>query len=77
MDWDAAGHTVTIEDNRGDLYLKGRKQGNGSSDGIMSNLIKASELKNILNDDGDNNLADTVMATMDNGCSGNPRILRS
>lgn len=58
VEWDDAGGTVIIEDNRGDQFLKGQNHQAGSSSGIKDNLIKAADLKDILDDDKDSDIAD-------------------
>jgi len=56
--WDDANKTVNIDFKQGDSYLKGQNNSSGTSTGTMSNFISASELKDILDDDKDNDLAD-------------------
>lgn len=53
VEWDDANSTVIINDSRGDMFLKGQ-----NSSGIMNNLIKAGDLRDILDDDRDSDLAD-------------------
>lgn len=56
--WDADRHIVAIEQGQGDRYLKGQLQDNDWPAGIMGNLVRAGELKDVLDDDKDDNLAD-------------------
>lgn len=56
--WDEENSTVFIDFQQGDSYLKGQNNPSGTSAGIMRNFISASELKDILDDDKDNDLAD-------------------
>lgn len=55
VDWDGENGAVVIRDG-GDLYLKGKNHSSGA--GIMMNLVRAAELKDILDDDRDGDLAD-------------------
>jgi len=57
VQWDDKNNAVLINQQQGDLYLKGQNVPGGSS-GIMNNLVKAAELKDILDEDGDGELAD-------------------
>ena len=54
--WDDEKRVVTIQSG-GDFYLKGKSNPN-SDLGIINNLIKASELRDLLDDDRDGELAD-------------------
>lgn len=56
--WDEKRSSVLINMVGGDRYLKGHNLSGGTDLGIMNNLIKASDLKDILDDDKDNDLAD-------------------
>ncbi len=58
VDWDEQGNTVIICQENGDHYLKGQNGAPSTNLGIANNLIKAEDLKNILDDDKDNDLAD-------------------
>jgi rhodanese-related sulfurtransferase len=55
--WDEENHSVCINQNQGDRYLKGQNISTTGM-GIKNNLIKAVELKDILDDDKDDDLAD-------------------
>lgn len=55
---DDKSYAVHICQDQGNLYLKGQKFSNATDLGINSNFIKAATLKNILDDDKDNDLAD-------------------
>lgn len=56
--WDDKNYSVRINQNQGDLYLKGQNISTGAGEGIKNNLIKAADLKDILDDDKDNDIAD-------------------
>lgn len=57
--WDAGNSTVVInQGSRADLYLKGQIDPLRVKDDIANNLIKNSDLKDILDDDKDNDLGD-------------------
>jgi len=56
--WDEKNYSVLINKDESDGYLKGQNFSSGTDSGIINNLIKASELKDILDDDKDNELAD-------------------
>jgi len=56
--WDEESHTVRINQDQGDRYLKGQNISTDTDVGIKNNLIKAVELKDILDDDKDDDLAD-------------------
>jgi len=56
--WDEKNNSVLINRDDSDRYIKGQNFSNGKNLGIMNNLIKASDLKEILDDDKDNDLAD-------------------
>lgn len=56
--WDGENKTVVIEDQRGDRYLKGENNPSAQGKGIGGNLLSPAELKKILDDDNDNDLAD-------------------
>jgi rhodanese-related sulfurtransferase len=56
--WDEETYTVRISQNQGDSYLKGQNISTNADGGIKNNLIKAADLKDILDDDKDNDLAD-------------------
>ena len=49
---------MIINKDEGDRYLKGQNFSSGTDLGIINNLINASDLRNILDDDRDNELAD-------------------
>jgi rhodanese-related sulfurtransferase len=57
VNWDDKNSAVLIEPG-GDRYLKGQKDLSTPVPGIMSNLVKPRTLKDILDDDKDNSLAD-------------------
>lgn len=56
--WDNENNTVRINQDLGDRYLKGLNISNGTGAGIYNNLIKATELKAILDDNKNDDLAD-------------------
>ncbi len=58
VDWDEQGNAVIICQENGNRYLKGQNGASGIDLGIENNLIKAEDLKNILDDDKDNDLVD-------------------
>lgn len=60
VEWDEESRSVIInyDQGLGDAYLKGQVTDTGAEHGIMGNLISARELKNILDDDSDGQLAD-------------------
>ncbi|KJS63935.1 MAG: hypothetical protein JL50_19600 [Peptococcaceae bacterium BICA1-7] len=58
VEWNDASGTVIIDDIRGDAFLKGQTQQQSAGAGIMGNLIKAADLKDILDDDKDSDIAD-------------------
>lgn len=58
VQWNDKNRAVIINFQQGDRYLKGQNNASGTNTGISNNFISASELKNILDDDKDNNLAD-------------------
>lgn len=57
VDWDGKNRTVSIEYLQGDRYLKGNNNPSGISPGIPSSFT-ARQLKDLLDDDRDNDLAD-------------------
>jgi len=56
--WDDENYAVRISQDQGDRYLKGQNIPTHAGEGIKNNLIKAADLKDILDDDKDNDLAD-------------------
>lgn len=56
--WDDKNYSVVISQDQGNLFLKGQNSSNVTGLGINNNLIKAIDLKDVLDDDKDNNLAD-------------------
>lgn len=56
--WDDEDYSVVISQDQGNGFLKGQNFSNGSGSGINNNLIKAADLKDILDDDKDNDLVD-------------------
>lgn len=56
--WDGETETVYISDNRGAQFLKGANHLNDPAEGISRNMISAKDLKNLLDDDLDGDLAD-------------------
>lgn len=58
VEWDEKNNTVQINNNLGDNYLKGQDSTTGVKSGIASRMIKASDLKDLLDDDHDHDLAD-------------------
>lgn len=59
VQWDEQNNAVIISRQQGVSYLKGHNHApDGAAAGIMSNLIRTADLKNMLDDDGDGDLAD-------------------
>lgn len=58
LTWDNENYSVRINQYQGDRYLKGQIIPTSVGVGIENNLIRAADLKNILDDDQDNDLAD-------------------
>ncbi|HCT31301.1 MAG TPA: sulfurtransferase [Bacteroidales bacterium] len=56
--WDDKNYSVLINKDQSERYLKGQNFSNSTDSGINNNLIKAVDLKDILDDDKDNDLAD-------------------
>lgn len=57
VEWDSENSTVIIS-GQGDSYLKGDLVDPGAGSGIMRNLIKPAELRDILDEDKDGEMAD-------------------
>ncbi|MHB1043117.1 MAG: rhodanese-like domain-containing protein [Eubacteriales bacterium] len=58
VNWDDGNSAVLISQDQGDSYLKGQNNVAGGTSGISNNLISAKALKDILDEDKDNDLAD-------------------
>ncbi|MTI80486.1 MAG: sulfurtransferase [Firmicutes bacterium] len=58
VQWDEQETTVNIKQLQGDNFLNGKNHNTGDSPSIMNNLIKARDLRDILDDDNDRMLAD-------------------
>lgn len=56
--WDEENYSVRISQDQGGRYLKGQNISTGAGVGIRNNLIKAAELKDILDDNKNGVLAD-------------------
>lgn len=56
--WNREHYSVCISQDQGNRYLKGQNISSGAVVGITNNLIKAAELKDILDDDKDDDLTD-------------------
>lgn len=57
VQWDEESNTVAIQGG-GDAYLKGITTDTSEEIGIAGNLVRAADVKKVLDDDGDNDLAD-------------------
>lgn len=58
VDWNEGSGTVTINNSGSDAYLKGQINNQGGSPSITNDLISATDLRNMLDDDKDSDLAD-------------------